>query len=923
MAAVLAIHAVLGLGLLTFGRPLGRWAVLVGALGPLTAVLWWLAHIGTVVDGGVIVEHASWVPLLDLGVDLRFDGFAALMVAIVSGIGVAVFAYAGPYFGADHEGLGRISGLLTLFSGAMLGVVLADNLILLYGFWELTSITSYLLIGDRHRDPAARAAANQAILVTGAGGLVMLFGFVLLGTAGGTYQLSALLADPPTGAVVTTALVLIAIGAFTKSAQVPFHAWLPGAMVAPTPISAYLHSATMVKAGVYLVARLAPAFAVVATGWRPLTLTVGLASMVVGGLLALRQHDLKLLLAYGTISQLGFMIVLFGAGTPAATAAGCAVILAHALFKAALFMVVGVIDHGTGTRDIREIPRLHGSWRVTKAVGVVAAASMAGVPLTFGFVAKELGFDAFTGTPFADAGLVLGVLVAASALTAAYALRFVVGMYGVRATPPAADAPRAVPVHAPSKAFVAPAAVLALATLLFGIAPGLLDTLLSAASAALDAAATSMHLAVWHGINTALILSVVAIAAGVLCFVLVWRLDGTRSSTDRAPLGNRAFDGAVAGLTRFAERVTGVVQSGSMPIYIGVILTTAVVVPGAALLFSPATRHWVIADTWIQLPIVAVLIASALGAAAVRHRLSAALLLGVVGYSMTALFVVQGAPDLALTQAAIETLTTILFVLALRHLPRRFERRSTTATRALRIVVSIGVAAFVFAFAATATNHPLERTVSSEMIARAEPEAHGRNVVNVILVDFRGLDTLGEMTVIAVAAIGAVALARAGRRPRPAPVAMSQGPGGTMRYAFVDVVVRILVYVALVVSVYLLVAGHNQPGGGFVGGLVAGTAVALRYVAGGLDEVRRMARARPWTILGIGVLISAVTATVPVLLGKPLLDVAHIDVHVPLLGDVGLSSSLPFDVGVYLAVVGLVFMVFEAFGGDDAPEALP
>ena len=462
MGLVLLLHAVLGGGLMLRGK-LGRAAALIGVVGPLAALAWWAAHLGTVLDGGVVEETHRWVPTLDLTVDLRFDGLGALMVLIVSGIGVAVFAYAACYFGRDAR-LGHTIGLLTLFSGAMLGVVLADNLILLYGFWELTSVTSFLLIGEAYRNPAARAAALQAILVTGAGGLAMLLGFVILGQQAGTYRLSAILAHPPAGAAVTAALVLIALGAFTKSAQYPFHGWLPGAMVAPTPVSAYLHSATMVKAGVYLVARMAPAFALIATGWRPLVVTIGLLSMVAGGLRALRQHDLKLLLAFGTISQLGFMVVLFGVGLEAATLAGCAVILAHALFKATLFMVVGIVDHGTGTRDIRRLPDLGEGWRTTKLVAVVAAASMAGVPLTFGFVAKELGLQSFLDGGMDGSGLVLAVLVLGSAITAAYSARVVAGLYGwFRVAPVSSTAiwpstePEAEPGHPPSWAFVTPA----------------------------------------------------------------------------------------------------------------------------------------------------------------------------------------------------------------------------------------------------------------------------------------------------------------------------------------------------------------------------------------------------------------------------------------------------------------------------------
>jgi multicomponent Na+:H+ antiporter subunit A len=933
MAGVLVLHAVLGFGLLlarasSWGRRMGRTALLVGGLAPLAAVVWWATELPAVLDGEVVTQTWTWVAELGLDIELRMDGFAALMVAIISGIGVLVYAYAWSYFDDDSPGLGRLAGLLTLFAGAMLGVVLADNLLILYGFWELTSITSFLLIGNQYRVAAARAAALQAILVTGAGGLAMLLGFVMLGQAAGTYQLSAILASPPTGAVVTAAMVLIAMGAFTKSAQYPFHSWLPGAMVAPTPVSAYLHSATMVKAGVYLIARLAPVFAVLVTGWRPLVITVGAVTMVAGALRALRQHDLKLLLAFGTVSQLGFMVVLFGIGTPEATAAGCAVILAHAMFKAALFMVVGVVDHGTGTRDLRRLPRLGEGWRATKVVAVVAAASMAGVPLMVGFVAKELGFQALVDGGFDGSVLTTVVIVTGSTLTAAYAARFVAGLLGrwsvdadAVVEPTSAGVPaddRTVHVHAPGWVFVLPSALLAVATVVTGVVPRLLDGIVGEAASALDGAAADLHLAVWHGVNAALLLSGVALAGGAVLYLGSSVVAPVLAVGARIPSGAQAYRAFLKGIDVGADRITGVVQSGSMPVYLGIVLTTVAVLPGVALLGTQVWPEWPeLVDTPVQVPIVAVLLGAALGAAVVRHRLSAALLLGVVGYSMAALFVVQGAPDLALTQAGVETLTTVLFVLALRRLPSRFERRSIPVTKAIRLTIAVAVGVMVFGFALVASGDVLPRDVSTEMIERALPDGDGTNVVNVILVDFRGLDTLGEITVVAVASIGAVALARAGRRPRPAPGASASGPGGTSRHAFVDVVVRVLVYVALVVSLYLLVVGHNQPGGGFVGGLVAGAAVALRYMAGGLDEVRRMVRARPWTILGAGVLISVLTAAAPLLFGGSILENGKVEVDLPLLGEIGISSALAFDLGVYLVVLGLVFMVFEAFGGDD------
>ena len=317
--------------------------------------MWLVVRLPGVVDGDVLTSHVDWIPPLGVGFDLRLDGFAALMLVLVAGIGVLVVAYSARYFSAPTPRDGRLLGLLVLFAGAMVGLVLADDLLVLYGFWELTSVTSFLLIGHDHEQPKARAAALQALLITGAGALAMLAGFIILGQAAGTYRLSAILADPPDGGVVTVALVLILLGAFTKSAQMPFHSWLPGAMVAPTPVSTYLHSATMVKAGVYLVARFSPAFADVAM-WRPVVVTVGVVTMIGGGLRALRQTDLKLLLAYGTVSQLGFMIAVFGWGTPTADVAGCIMLLAHGAFKAASFMVVGIVDHQRGTRDVRLLP---------------------------------------------------------------------------------------------------------------------------------------------------------------------------------------------------------------------------------------------------------------------------------------------------------------------------------------------------------------------------------------------------------------------------------------------------------------------------------------------------------------------------------------------------------------------------------------
>lgn len=917
LVQVLLLHLGLGVGLLLWTRA-GVRALLVGALAPAAALVWMGSHLQRVLDGDPVVERVEWVPSLGLAVDLRVDAFAALMVLIVAGIGVGVFVYGRSYFaGGEPSEVGRTAGLLVLFAGAMLAVVVADNVLVLYGAWELTSVFSFLLVGNQFRKASARVAAQQAILITGAGGLCLLLGLVVLGRAAGTYQLSGILAEPPSGTPVTVALVLIALGAFTKSAQYPFHAWLPGAMVAPTPVSAYLHSATMVKAGVYLIARFAPVFAIAHPGWRALIVIVGSWSMLAAGARAMREHDLKLILAYGTIGQLGFMIVMFGLGYGAASFAGCALLVAHALYKAALFMVVGVVDHGLGTRDVRRIPADVGQgWRLTRGVAVVAAASMAGIPLTFGFIAKEAALDAAANGPMGWTVALVLALVAGSALTVGYACRFVAGVTGHLHRPE--HSTDALDPHAPGLVFAAVPVVLVAATVLFGVVPELVDRLIGTAASALVGSRITQHLAVWHGLNLALGLSAVALASGVALFFLSPRLGDI--GRGRLPTGGDLYDASIHGILNVAKGVTGWVQVGSMPVYVGVILTTVMTVPLAVLATSGMWSDLpVVVDHWAQVPVVAVMLGAALGTAVVRHRLSVAILLGVVGYALSALFVMHGAPDLALTQAAVETLTTVLFVLTFRRLPVRFERRSTTLTKSLRIAVSALVGTAVFVFALAAAQSPLPREVSNEMVANALPDGHGRNVVNVILVDFRGLDTLGEISVVAVAAIGAVALARVGRRGVLGSVLDNPegtGPAGTGRFVFVDGVVRVLVYVAFVVSIYLLVAGHNDPGGGFVGGLVAGAAVALRYVAGGIRDVRSLVRPQPWTILGSGLLVAGTTAFVPLLSGRALLDNGYWNQELPVLGSVAFSSALAFDLGVYLVVVGLVYMAFEAFGED-------
>ncbi|MFP3913923.1 MAG: hydrogen gas-evolving membrane-bound hydrogenase subunit E [Actinomycetota bacterium] len=764
MIAVLLIHAVIVAATAALGRRMGRRVMLLGAVGPAASVLWLLAE----ARRGVVSETLHWVPALDLAITFRLDGLGRLMVALVGGIGVLIFVYAWRYF-SPRDDLGRFAAYLVGFAGSMFGLVVADNLLVLFVFWELTSITSYLLIGFQDDSAVARSGALQALLVTASGGLAMLAGIVLVAQAAGTYALSEVLAAPPSGPLAGVGLALILAGAFTKSAQFPFHFWLPGAMTAPTPVSAYLHSATMVKAGIYLVARLAPVFAGVFGWWRPVVVTVGLVTMLVGGWRALTQHDLKLILAQGTVSQLGFIMVLVGFGQPDLAFAGMAMILAHAVFKAALFMVAGIVDHQTHTRDIRRLSGVGRRMPATLGVAAVTAASMAGIPPLLGFVSKEAALEAIIhNSALATAGIVIG-----SAFTAAYGLRFLSGGFGTRASEAPDDGIIGADATPPGWAFLLPPALLAALTLAAGVFPALADTLVGGAAESVAASAGEEHLALWHGLGLPLLLSALALAGGWI----IWRrpLAGLHRLTARLPDAARVYGSSLTSLNRLADRLTGILQNGSLPIYLGVIITTAVVAPGVVLV-----RHWttpdrlILAESPVQLGTALLVMVAAFGTMTVRRRLAAVLFLGGVGYGVAVLFVIQGAPDLALTQLLIETLTLGLFVLVLHHLPSHFENVEWRLRRMSRVAVSVLVGLAAGAFTLWAAAGRQAAPLVGEFLTRAEPEGGGRNVVNVILTDFRAFDTLGEITVLTVAAIGAVGLIRAGRQSEQVPPVLEE-----------------------------------------------------------------------------------------------------------------------------------------------------
>jgi multicomponent Na+:H+ antiporter subunit A len=779
------IFAVVAVAILGIGNRWGSRVFLIASVGPLAALVWAVSAASRVGNGDLPSESWTWVSSLGLIIDFRADWFSILMALLISVVGIGVFLYAVSYFENSRD-VARIASALVMFAGAMFGLVVSDNLLLLFVFWELTSLLSYVLIGSNEEKPGARVAALHALLVTGSGGLAMLAGFILIGESADTYSLSAIVQNPPSGMVVNVAVLLVALGAFTKSAQVPFHGWLPRAMEAPTPVSAYLHSATMVKAGVFLVARFSEPFSDT-TPFGPVVVAVGCASMILGGWRALRQHDLKLLLAFGTISQLGLMMVLFGSGKEELAIAGCVLLIAHAAYKSSLFLVVGIIDHQTHTRDIRRLGMLGRKWPFVAGVAVAAAASMAGVPPFLGFLSKELAFYGVLDWSEPSGLIVLCVVAVASAFTVAYSARFVWGaFFSVRSGRAVLDPPVSTPP--PSAWFASSPLVLASLGLVLGVLPLLLESLVSGSVKSLGFDVPTIHLALWGGFNAPLALSALVLVAGAWMFVGRRAIERMQARFEGVPSSVGVYDATVRGVLTLSDRVTAITQSGSLRVYLAVLVLTMVALPSIPLVMNGWPGSWPsLMDSPIQAVIGIIMIASAVAAAMFHRRFASVIALSVVGYGMAALFVVQGAPDLALTQVLVETLGTVAFVLVIRHLPEKFVV-SKSRGNAAAIAVSVAVAVFVFWFAlsartvsetavpeaAVATQVELteserapavaDRTVSEEYLARSKPEAHGSNVVNVIVVDFRGFDTLGEITVLFVAAIGIVGLIRFGAR---------------------------------------------------------------------------------------------------------------------------------------------------------------
>lgn len=885
---------------------------------PVTALALLLSHLPTLLSGGTVSQQLSWIPLLGLDLALRVDGLTLLFALLILGIGSLIIIYAG-YYLASSENDARFFSYMMLFMTAMLGIVMADNLLLLWLFWELTSIASFLLIGFWGHRSDARRGARMALTVTGAGGLALLAGILLIGHEVGSFALPDVLAAGDQLRQASTypvIMILVLLGAFTKSAQFPFHFWLPHAMAAPTPVSAYLHSATMVKAGIFLLARLHPALGDTSLWAVSLTL-VGLATLVYGAWFALLERDLKGILAFSTVSHLGLVVLLLGLDTPLAIVAALFHILNHALFKATLFMSAGIIDHETGTRDIRRLGGLWSLMPITGTLTLMAGAAMAGFPPFNGFLSKEMLLTkALASELFGGLGSVIPLLVLAGAtLSVAYSLRLVYCVFFAAA--PQASSPEPHPPHDPPKGMYLPGLTLACLCLLVGLFPMTLAApLVSAASIAVQGDNAPLFVfALWHGINLPLLMSLVAILGGI---TLLWRHKNISSLAALLPAFHAPvmFEKAITRLIKAALWVTLRLENGSLQRYQALLLLAALGMTalGLSQLDTLAGSAGMQPIDGLTLLGAGVIMLGAIGSAlAHRWRLVSLLMLSMVGLTVSLTFIRFSAPDLAMTQLSVEVASMILLILALFFLPQR-PPRWVSSRRILRDVLLAGSLGLVIAGLNYALLTREALSISDYFLANSVPGGGGTNVVNVILVDFRGFDTLGEITVLTLAGLATYKLLNRLRLFKPS--GNLEGIRWSRhRYPMIlEVVAQIILPLALLVSVYIFLRGHNQPGGGFIAGLITAIALLLQYIARGYEWTSlRLPISYP-VVSVLGLVVAVLTGLGSWLFGYPFLTSSFGYFDIPLIGKTELATALLFDLGVYLAVVGATLMILVNLG---------
>lgn len=923
---IILLPLVLGTTLVSWLKQFSRGVTALGAIGvSLSSFLLLLSQAPAIFDGAVMTQTWSWLPQLGIDFSFRLDSLGLLFALLISGIGTLIYIYAYYYLNPKNS-LSKLYLLLMLFMAAMLGISLSNNLIILLVFWELTSISSFLLVGYWSNYEAAQRGSRMALTITGMGGLAMLGGFVLLGQITGTYQLDQILTmteQIQSHYLFVPTLLLILIGAFTKSAQFPFHFWLPNAMAAPTPVSAYLHSATMVKAGLFLVARLLPIFAGAALFHNIVTF-VGLFTLCMAAFFAIFKEDLKGLLAYSTISHLGLIMCLLGIGSPLAVAAAIFHIINHATFKAALFMIAGIIDHESGTRDLR---KLSGLWQLlpfTATLTMITAASMAGVPLTNGFLSKEMFFTELVASlsgPLMVGSAIVATL--AGIFAVAYSIRLVHGVFF--------DGPlgKQVPnkdAHEPAFGMRAPATLLAILCILVGLLPALLvEKIVNSTTQATtqNFAFEGTHLALWHGFNLPLLMSVIALLGGIIFYFSLAK-GGALREIDLDPKlgrlqGRVLFDLFLRNLLLNSRRFRRATENGKLQSYLLWIVIFTVGLVGFPLLSNAVgtgTRELTHA------PALAIILWLLLFSACWmllwfhHERIKAVLISGAVGLVVTMVFIGFSAPDLALTQITVDVVTTVLLLMSLSLLPQLtpYESSPTRRWRDAIIALGGGLGIAAIAWLIMTRDH---NSISWFFLQQSIPLGGGTNVVNVILVDFRGFDTFGEITVLGIAAIGVLSLMD-GMRAHG--TTMTQGL--TYRFNPSPLMLRItaswILPVALVVSLYIFMRGHNLPGGGFIAGLVTSLALIIQYIAVGQDKTEQLLGAKSGRLyeiwIGIGLTIAGLTGIAAWFWSRPFLTSAHIYVSPPIIGEIHLASAALFDVGVYVTVVGATMLMISVLG---------
>ena len=923
---IILLPLILGTTLVSLLKQSSRRLTAFAAVGvSMTSLGLLLTQAREVFNGAVITQSWSWLPQLGIDFSFRLDALGLLFALLISGIGTLIYIYAYFYLGPKNS-LNKLYLLLMLFMAAMLGISLSNNLILLLVFWELTSISSFLLVGYWSNYDAAQRGSRMALTITGMGGLAMLGGFILLGQITGTYEIDQILtmtAQIQSHALFVPTLLLILLGAFTKSAQFPFHFWLPNAMAAPTPVSAYLHSATMVKAGIFLVARLLPIFAGAAL-FHNLVTFIGLFTLCMAAFFAIFKEDLKGLLAYSTISHLGLIMCLLGIGSPLAVAAAIFHIINHATFKAALFMIAGIIDHESGTRDLR---KLSGLWQLlpyTATLTMVTAASMAGVPLTNGFLSKEMFFTELLSN-LSGPVLICSAIVAtlAGIFAVAYSVRLVHGVFfdgPVGKQVPNKDA------HEPPFGMRAPATLLAILCILVGLFPALLvenivNSTARASTQVMDF--EGVHLALWHGFNMPLLMSLIA-SIGGLIFYFSLAKGGKIREIDLDPYlgrlqGRVAFDLFLKSLLLNSRKFKRWTENGKLQSYILWIVIFSIAIVSLPFLgqgLTTGSRELTHAPA-LAIVLWLLLFSSCWMMLWFHHeRIKAVLISGAIGLVVTMVFICFSAPDLALTQITVDVVTTVLLLMSLSLLPQLTPYESSVSRRWRDALIAIGGGLGIawITWLILTRDH---NSISWFFMQQSIPLGGGTNVVNVILVDFRGFDTFGEITVLGIAGIGALCLMD-GMRTHG--TTMTQGL--SYRFNPSPLMLRItaswILPIALVVSLYIFLRGHNLPGGGFIAGLITALALIIQYMALGQDHAEQLLKAKSGRLyeiwIGTGLVIAGLTGLGAWFWGRPFLTSAHFYVSPPILGEMHLATAALFDVGVYITVVGATMLLISVLG---------